>query len=108
MSFNAFRENKMLPKITGYTVLLFANFLERSYMGLIERKPVFVVSDKVRFKPAFSAAETNLKIEISLVASLDMILSNKPITKLLIRLGRCSGWTASVFFRNPEDRFSCA
>ena len=33
-------------------------------------------SDKVRFKPACPATETNYKIEITLIASLDMILSN--------------------------------
>ena len=40
-------------------------------MGCDARKPVFGVSDKVRFKPACIATETSAKIEISLVASLD-------------------------------------
>ena len=40
----------------------------------------------MRFKPACSATETSSKIEILLVASLDMILSNKRQTKALIRL----------------------
>ena len=44
-------------------------------------KPVFEVSDKVSHKPVSSATETCQKIEISLVAHLDMILSNKQITK---------------------------
>ena len=44
-------------------------------MGLVARKPVFGVSDKVRFKPACSATETSQKVEISLVASLDLALS---------------------------------
>ena len=44
------------------------------------------LSDKVRFKPACSATETNYKIEITRIASLDMIHSNKGITKVLIRL----------------------
>ena len=43
-------------------------------LGLVARKPVFGVSDKASFKPVSSAAETSQKIEISLVASLDMIL----------------------------------
>ena len=46
------------------------------------------------------------KIKISLVASLDMILSNKRIAKALIRLRGCAGWSAHVLFANPEDRFS--
>ena len=45
-------------------------------MGRNARKPVFGVSNKVRFKPAFSASEAYKKIEISQVASQDMILSN--------------------------------
>ena len=40
------------------------------------RKCVFRISDQVRFKRAYSATETSYKIEISLVASLYMILSN--------------------------------
>ena len=42
------------------------------------------VSNKVRFKPACSATETSTSnSEISSVVSLDMILSNKQITKTL-------------------------
>ena len=35
-----------------------------------------------------------------------MILSNKRITKMLIRLPECAGWAAPLLFANPEDRFS--
>ena len=55
-------------------------------MGLNVRKPVFGVSDQVMRKQACTATETSYKIEILLVASLDMILSNKRITKALNRL----------------------
>ena len=48
-------------------------------MGLDTTKPVFGVSDKARIKPVSSATETSQKIEISPVASLDMILSKKRI-----------------------------
>ena len=58
-------------------------------MGHDATKPVFMVSDKVRLKPVSSAMETSSKIEISLEASLDMILCNKGITKALIRLCVC-------------------
>ena len=47
------------------------------YMGRDATKPAFGVSDKVRSKPVSSAIETCKKIVISLVLSLDMVLSNK-------------------------------
>ena len=56
-------------------------------MGLVT-KPVVRVSDKARLKPFSSATETSWNIEIMLVASLDMILSNTPITKALISMHR--------------------
>ena len=43
--------------------------------GLVGTKPVLRVSDKVRLKPVSSANETNQKIKISLMASLEIILS---------------------------------
>ena len=71
------------------------------YMGLIVRKPVFGVSDKVRFKPVSSATEISWKIEFLREASLNIILSKKRITKVLIRLRGCSGWSAPLLFTNP-------
>ena len=76
-------------------------------MGLVATKPIIGVSDKVKFKPVFSAAETSEKIEISPVSSLDMILSNKRITKALTSLRACASWSVPLLFANPEDRFSC-
>ena len=35
-----------------------------------------------------------------------MILCNKEITKALIRMRGCAGWSAPLLFKNPEDRFS--
>ena len=55
------------------------------YMGLFGTIPVFWVSDKVRFKPACSATETSWKIELSLLACLDMIISKRRITKAGLR-----------------------
>ena len=40
-----------------------------------ETKPVFRVSDKARLTPVSTATETSKKIEILLVAGLDMIFS---------------------------------
>ena len=69
-------------------------------MGLVTTKPVFGVSDIVRFKPACSATGTSKKIEISLVASFDMVLSKHHITKALISLRGCAGWSAPLLFAN--------
>ena len=35
-----------------------------------------------------------------------MILFKKRITKALISLRRCAGWSAPLLFSTPEDRFS--
>ena len=45
--------------------------------------------------------ETIWKIDISLEASLGTILSNKRITKALIRLCGCAGWSVPLLFTNP-------
>ena len=55
----------------------------------------------MRFKPTCSATETSLKFEILLVVSLDMILSNKGVTKALVRLGG-AGWSAPLLFLNSR------
>ena len=78
------------------------------YMGLVTTKSVFGVSDKGNFKSVCSATEASKKVEFSPVASLDMKLSKKVITKALISLRRCAGWSATVMFANPKDRFSHA
>ena len=75
-------------------------------MGLVVRKPVLGVSDKAILKSDSSATVTSLTIEISLVASLDIVLSNKRITKALISLRGCAGWPAPLLFSNAKDRFS--
>ena len=57
-------------------------------MGMVARKPVFGVYDKVRLMPVCSATETGSKIEISPVGSLRAVLSKNRITKALITLHR--------------------
>ena len=42
------------------------------------------------------------KQKISLLASLDMILLDKRITKALINLRGCAGWSVPVLFANPR------
>ena len=70
------------------------------YMGLVTTKPVFGVSHKARQKPGSSATEISQKIENLLVTILVIILSYKRITKALIRLPRCAGWSAPLLFAN--------
>ena len=77
-------------------------------MGPDMRKPVFQVSDRVRFKPAYLSAETSKNIEILVAACIDMVLFNKLITKALIRPRVCAGWSAPLLFANPRRQdFSC-
>ena len=78
------------------------SLLISNYVGSDVRQPVFVSSDKARFKPACSSTETSLKIEISLVASPDIILFKKQITTALIRLRECTGWSAPLLIANPH------
>ena len=72
-------------------------------MGLATTKPVFVVSNKVSLKPVYSATANSYKIEMSLVACLDMILYKTRITKALVSLRGCAGWSASLLFANPDN-----
>ena len=76
------------------------------YMDLVTRKPVFDVFDQVMFKAACSAKETSYNIEILLVASLDIMLFRKLITKALIRLHGCAGRSATLLFISIKVRFS--
>ena len=75
-------------------------------MGLGATKPVFRVSDKGRLKPVSSA--TSKKSEISPEASFDMILPNKQITKVLIRLTEAQAGMHLCCLQTPENRFSRA
>ena len=92
-----FFSNGLFPELTP--------MLKVYYMGLDATKPVSGVSKKKRkLKPVSSATGTSQKIEILLVASLEIILSNKRITKVLIRLRICAGWSAPVLFANLRRR----
>ena len=67
-------------------------------LGLVATKPVFGVSDKAGLKPVYSVTETGWKIESSPVASLNMLLSEKRITKAVIRLRGCAVWSTPLLF----------
>ena len=85
-----------------FSFLLYLFFLYEFEYGPHLEKSVFGVSDKASFKPVSSATETSLNIQISLEASLRNILFKKRITKALIRLRRCAGWSAPELFANPQ------
>ena len=55
----------------------------------VTRKPVFGVCDQLRLKPACSADETGLGLEILAIASRGIILLRQQTTKVLIRLRLC-------------------
>ena len=68
-------------------------------MGLNGTKPAFGGWQQSETQIS-SATETSWKIEILLVASPDMVLSKKRITKAVIRLRGCAGWSAPSLFSN--------
>ena len=70
-------------------------------------KHVFGFPDKARLKTIPQLQRLAKKIENSLVAGLDMLLSNTRMTKALIRLRGCAGWSVPLLFTiSTADRFS--
>ena len=67
-------------------------------MTLFRRKPVFGVCDQSRLKLACAAAVASYSLEILEIASICIFLSKQRITKVLIRLCRCAGWSALLLF----------
>ena len=63
------------------------------------------VYDQVRLKPACSATEARSGLEISALASWGIILSGQRITKALIRLRGCAGWSGPLLFAYGKNRF---
>ena len=78
----------------------------QSYMSQFTWKSVFGVSDQVRLKPACSATETSYSLEILDIETRSIILSQQRITKALIRLRRCTGWSEPLLFAYVINRFS--
>ena len=79
------------------SVIVSLTFVVRDDMGLVATKPVFGVADKARIKPVCSPTETSKRIAISLVASIDVIVFKKRITKALISLRGCTSRSAPLF-----------
>ena len=76
-------------------------------MGLDATKPFIGASTKVMLIQSFSSIETSLKIETTLVTTLDMMLSNKWITKAVVKLCWCTGWSELLLFAyHPRPVFS--
>ena len=53
-------------------------------------------------------ASVNAIKKFRFVASFEMILSNKGITEVLIRLCEGAGWSVPLFLKTPEDMFTHA
>ena len=78
----------------------------KDYMTSSPENLSFEVSLQDMLKPTCSALETSYNIEIFYKASLDIILCRERITKVLIRLRRCTGWSAPMLFLYDNIRFS--
>ena len=70
------------------------------------RKPVFLVFDQVRLKPACATTEASWSLESLVLASIFIILSRQRKTKALIRLRGCAGWSAPLLFAYDINTFS--
>ena len=108
------------PQITWFPVISLGRLLTKwqethyhicrvwvitSNMSLLMRKPVFGVCDQVRLKPACSATETSRRLEILDIETRGIILSKQRITKALIRLRGCAGWSAPLLFACGKTGF---
>ena len=85
-------------------VCINCNVLLLYHMDLIARNSVFKGSKTVIHKPDCADPKTSWIIAMRLVVRLDMILSSKQITKVLIRLRRCAGWSAPLLFANHRGQ----
>ena len=56
------------------------------------------VSDQVRLKLACSPTEPSMRLEILVTETRDITLSRQWTTKALIRLCRCTSWSAPLLF----------
>ena len=70
-------------------------------MGHDARKPVFGVSNKASFIQSPQLQRLARKLKFHPEKFNIMLLSQKRITKALIRLRRCTGWSAPLLFANP-------
>ena len=72
----------------------------------MRQNPAFGVSDKARLKPVSLATETSYKIEISLVASPDMIFSIEWKTHAWSDCADARTGLHILLFTSPKNRFS--
>ena len=100
------------PQIAEATNLIMSSTVwhyethDAKQLSHVTRKPVFGISDQVRLKLACSAIETSLGLVILHIETTDIILSKRWITKALVRLRGCAGWSAPLLFAYGKKRFS--
>ena len=75
------------------------------HLSLVMRKPVFVISNQVRFKLACSATEASQRLEILYTETRGLILYGQQIKKVLISLRGCPSWSVSLLFKYAKSRF---
>ena len=90
------------PSLLQYLCVCFLS----NYMSLVTKNPVFGVSNQVRLKSACSASETSHRLKILDIETRGIIISQQRITKTLIRLCGCAGWSAPLLFAYGKNRFS--
>ena len=74
-------------------------YLDRRISRPCTTKPVFPLMDCVLLDPVCPATKNSWNIEILFAACLAIILSREPITKLLIRLCGCTGWSTPLLLQ---------
>ena len=100
------RDVKKKKKVLDQSFRSSSSWYQIGYdLSLDTRKPDRVC-DQLRLKPTCAADETNYGLEISAIASRDIILSRQRTTNTLIRLRGCSGWSAPLLFAYDLNRFS--
>ena len=75
-------------------------------MSHVMRKPVLGVCDQGKLKLACAATEANKRLEISNIETKGNVLFGQWITKTLIRLRKCAGWSVSLLFAYGKNWFS--
>ena len=72
-------------------------------MGLVARKPVLGALDQtIPKQPVKLQRLAKHLTDTSFLVNLDLILSNKRISKVFIRLPGCASWSAPLLFPTPR------
>ena len=68
------------------------------HLNLAMRKRVFRRFQRVKLELAYSATEASMRLKILVTETRDITLSRQRTTNVLIRLCRCTGWSATFLF----------